>query len=214
MDPAFPPITIEGKQILFTDHASNLGIVFQASLCWDKAVSIQCGKVYAGLRTLRATTSELPQHIKLKLFKSLLLPHFIFGDVIHLGMSMAMVSKLEVALNDCCRYVYNLNRYNSVRHLQRNLLGCPFRRFYEMRSCLQLWRIIHRNEPLNLARKLRLLQGRRSLNLLIPSHRTALYGESFFVRGVVYWNAQPMELKRLRTETMYKKAALEYFNSE
>lgn len=212
VDPAILPLTVEGSQIQFTDYANNLGIIFQSNLGWDKAVSTQCGKVYAGLRTLRATTSDLPQNIKLQLFKSLLLPHFIFGDVVHLGMSMAMFSKLEVALNDCCRYVYNMNRYTSVRNLQRNLLGCPFRRFYEMRACLQLWRIFHRSEPANLARKLRLLQGRRSLNFVVPLHRTAIYGDSLFVRGVVYWNAQPMELKQIHSEAMYKKAALEYFN--
>lgn len=204
---------LEENRIQFESYANNLGIIFQNNLCWDKAVSVQCGKIYAGLRTLKATTSDLPQNIKFTLFKTLLLPHFIFGDVIHLGMTAAMMKKLEVALNNCARYVYNVNRYTSVRHLQKTLLGCAFQNFYPMRSCIVFHRIIQRQEPSTLFEKLRPLQGLRTRNFLVPTRRSAMYGETFFVRGVVSWNAQPNQLKQIVSEAMYKKAVKEYFGS-
>lgn len=213
VDSAQLRVSLGGNDIQFTDHANNLGIIFQNDLRWGKAVSYQCGKVYAGLRTLRITTGDLPQSIKLRLFKTLILPHFIFGDVIHLSMHSAMMSKLEVALNDCARYVYKLNRYTSVRHLQKHLLGCSFRRFYELRTCLFFHRIIQRQSPSYLHDKLTALRGLRVRNFMVPTHRTSLYGDTFFVRGVVIWNAQPTELKQLVSEAMYKKAAKNYFES-
>ena len=57
-----PDLRIEknGEQIPWTERAINLGFVFQSDLQWDGLVSQQCGKIYAGLRTLYACTPTAP----------------------------------------------------------------------------------------------------------------------------------------------------------
>lgn len=206
-----PDVVIDGNNIELTSEASNLGLVFQNNLKWDKSVSRQCGKIYGGLRTLRAVTKDMPIQTKLQLFKSLLLPHFMFADVVYMNMTMGQFSKLEVALNDCVRYVYNKNRWTSVRHLQETLLGCPFRNFHDLRACLFLKKILNRRAPNYLFSKLTPLRGRRTLGFVVPVHNTVLYGESLFVKGVVVYNSLPFELKRDCTEALFKKGCTSYF---
>lgn len=208
----FPDLKVDGNHIGLTCDGSNLGMIFQTNLKWDKTVSQQCGKIYSGLRTLRAVTMDMPVQTKLQLFKSLLLPHFIFADVVYMNMTMTLLSKLEVALNDCVRYVYDINRWTSVRHLQESLLGCPFRNFHALRACLFMHKILNRRTPNYLFSKLTPLQGRRTMNLSVPVHNTSLYGESFFVKGVVYWNSLPPDLKRVRSEAMFKKGCTTFFD--
>lgn len=209
---SLPAVNIDGNLIELTSDGSNLGLVFQNNLKWDKAVSQQCGKIYCGLRTLRAVTKEMPVHTKLQLFKSLLLPYFMFADIVYMNMNTTLSSKLEVALNDCVRYVYNINRWTSVRHLQKTLLGCPFRNFHGLRACLFLHKLLNRRAPNYLFAKLTSLQGRRTMSLSVPMHNTALYGESFFVKGVVFWNSLPPDLKRICSEAMFKKGCTTFFN--
>ena len=69
---------MDGQSIEWTDKASNLGFIFQNDLQWDGLIDQQCGKIYACLRTLYCCTSSAPIATKLKLFKSLILPHLYY----------------------------------------------------------------------------------------------------------------------------------------
>lgn len=134
---SFPvsPVVMNGQFIEWSESASNLGFIFQSNLQWDALVAQQCGKIYASLRTLYNCTLAAPTATKLKLFKSLILPHFLFGDVLHVHPSANSFERLRVALNCCVRYVFGLHRLDPVSHLQQNLIGSTLRGFLAHRSC-------------------------------------------------------------------------------
>ncbi|KAL1396538.1 hypothetical protein pipiens_002661, partial [Culex pipiens pipiens] len=108
---SLPSLQLDGERIVWTESASNLGFVFQADLQWDGLIHQQCGKIYAGLRTLYSSARAAPVATRLKLFKALLLPHFLFGDLLYVKPSAGAMDRLRVALNSCVRFVYGLNRY-------------------------------------------------------------------------------------------------------
>lgn len=207
-----PAIAMNGQRIEWTEKALNLGFVFRADLQWDELVNQQCGKIYAALRTLYNCTYAAPVNTRLKLFKSLVLPHFLFGDVLHIVPSAISMNRLRVALNSCVRYVYGLDRYARVTHLQKNLLGCPLANFFAYRCCMFLMKLLRTRSPPALFQKLTPSQAHRLQNLLIPSNSTTSYASSLFVRGVVYWNTLPVALKRLTPEASFKRGCLEFWN--
>ncbi|KAL1380783.1 hypothetical protein pipiens_013931 [Culex pipiens pipiens] len=108
---SLPSLQLDGELIVWTESASNLGFVLQADLQWDGLIHQQCGKIYAGLRTLYSSARAAPVATRLKLFKALLLPHFLFGDLLYVKPSAGAMDRLRVALNSCVRFVYGLNRY-------------------------------------------------------------------------------------------------------
>lgn len=209
-----PRITMSGQAIEWVDSAKNLGFIFQADLQWDGLIQQQCGKIYGSLRTLRSCTSAAPVSTRLKLFKSLILPHFLFGELLHVNPSAGALDRLRVALNCCVRYVYGLTRYDHVSHLQRNLVGCPLDNLYAHRSCLFLRKLLTTRSPPELYQKLQQFRGRRLLNLIIPANRTLTYSSSLFVRGVVNWNMVPTELKHGVSQATFKRNCLEFWNRE
>lgn len=205
-------IQMEGMTIEWTDRASNLGYIFQADLQWDSLIAQQCGKIYGSLRTLIHATHMVSTATKLKLFKALILPHFLFGDVLHVSPSVTAMNRLRLALNACVRYVYGLGRYDSVSHLQKNLVGCPLATLYAYRSCVTLRRILVTQSPSTLYCKVTQSSRPRRQILITPQNRTLTYGNSFFVRGVASWNMLPAEVKRSTTEAIFKRECLNYWN--
>ena len=207
-----PDVIMDGEVIHWTDNANNLGYVFRNDLKWDGLIRQQCGKIYSGLRTLYSCATSAPVRTRLKLFKSLILPHFLFGDVVHIDPGAGELRKLSVALNCCVRFVYGLNRYSRVSHLHSNLIGCPLQKLYAYRSCVFMKKLMTTCIPSSLHRKLIPSRGRRLQNLVVPSNSSSIYRNSLFVRGVVSWNMLPARVKSSASEVMFKRDCLNFWN--
>lgn len=207
-----PRIYLGQDTIEYVTEAVLLGFVIQQNLEWDSHVNSQCNKIYMGLRQLRLTSSMLNYQTKMQLFKSLILPHFMYGAEILLNASARSLDRLRVALNCCVRYVFNLNRYSRVTHLQPLLLGCPFYEFAKLRSCLLLNKIVSRSSPTYLFEKLQRFQSPRTRNFVIPNYNTSHYGNTLFVRGIAYWNQLPNELKNIDSVNVFRRDCIAWFN--
>lgn len=205
-------IHLGNDSIEYVDKMSNLGVIFQSNLEWDSHVNSQCGKVYSGLRHLRLTANMLPIQVKMKLFKSLLLPHFMYGAEFLLNASARCIRRLRVTLNNCVRWIFNLSRYSSVSHLQQQLLGTNFTNFIKLRSCISIYKIISTSKPAYLRDILVPCRSVRSQNFVLPSYNTSHYGSSFFVRGVVYWNQLPPNIKLQNSLQLFRKESTSWYN--
>lgn len=206
-----PDIFLNNRPIEFTESAVSLGITIQSNFGWDKYVLQQCGKIYACLRSLHLTSSFLNIETKLRLFKTLILPYFIACDFLLSETSAFALSKLRVALNACVRFVFKINRYNSVSHFQHRLIGCPFKSFGQMRCCQMIFKLANLKKPDYLFNKLQPLRSTRSQKYVFPRHRTSKYGNSFFVRGVATWNSLPNELTLEKNAVEFKRKCIEHF---
>ena len=189
-----PQLYFQGEQIHFVDKVNNLGVIFTRQLKWDAYINAQCGKIYGALKRLNLVTKHLHITTKLRLFKSLILPHFIYGDSLFANSAVGVLNKLRMALNACVRYVYNLPRYSHVSHHHAALLGCSFSHFHEYRSCLSIFKINMTKKPAYLFSNLTPVRNLRTRNFSVPRHRTCDYGSALFVRGIVHWNSLPSSI--------------------
>lgn len=206
-----PNLTINNDVIEYVDKASNLGVIIQNDLEWESQINSQCGKVYAGLRHLRLTAGMLSVATKIKLFSSLLKPHFSYGLELILNASASALNRLRVALNHCVRWVFNLSRYARVTHLQRQLLGCSFHEFFKLRSCTALFKIIHHG-PNYLYEKLQPFRSTRVRHYVVPHHNSSHYGSSFFVRAILQWNQIPTNIKSIESAAGFYRECLDWLN--
>lgn len=207
-----PDLLLNGTNLPFVNSASSLGVKIQENFEWDNFLAEQCGKIYGKLRSLQLCANFLNVETKLKLFKALILPHFISCDFLLTQASSLFFNKLKVALNSCIRFVFNLTRFQHVSHLQAKLIGCPFENFGKMRCCLLIFQLLKSRQPDYLFSKLRPLRNTRCQKFSMPRHRTAKYGYSFFVRGVATWNSLPNNLTLQTSEAAFRRECIEYFN--
>lgn len=207
-----PDLFLGTEKLEYIQTVSNLGFIVQDNLEWDKHINTQCGKIFAGLRLLKITSSMLATPVKMQLFKSLLLPHFIYGDVFLLNASALAIDRLRIALNCCVRFVYKLSNFSRVSHLQHTLIGCPFYDFIKMRSCLTLFKIIHFRSPSYLFQELVPFQSTRSRNFVIPRYNSSHYANTLFVRGIGYWDQLPNEIKNINNVGGFQRECVKWFN--
>lgn len=205
-----PDLMLNGDKIEFVNRVVNLGIIMTSNLSWDDQINSQCGKIYGCLKKLNLATKHFNSSIKLQLFKSLLLPHFIYGDFINLNASAASLDKMRLALNSCVRYVYNLNRFSRVSHLHNELIGCNFSHFYRFRSCVIIFKILHLKKPEYLFSKISPMRSDRNRNLLIPQHSSSYYSQSLFARGIVFWNQLPLNIKTCVSIVNFKRSLKQF----
>jgi hypothetical protein len=103
------------EQIPWCDAITDLGVVIDGRLCFDRQVTKVCSRVYATLHRLLLLKFLTPKQVRLKLSKALLLPYFFYCDVVFSHMSYVDSRRLQVAFNSCTRYVFNLRRYDHFR---------------------------------------------------------------------------------------------------
>lgn len=203
--PALPSIRLGNDDLEYVNKFTNLGIVIQNNLEWEGHINLQCSKIYGSLRSLRITANMLPSAVKLRIFKSLILPHLSYGCEFLTNASARAIDRLRVALNCCIRWIFNLSRYDSVTHYQQQLLGCSFHNFLKLRYCLALFKIVNTEKPSYLFDKLRPFQGTRNRNFILCHHNTSHYGGTLFVRGIVNWNLLPSEIKSIRNYKSFRR---------
>lgn len=152
--------------------------------------------------------------VKIRLFKSLLLPHFLYGAIFLLNASARSLGRQRVALNCCVRYVFSLSMYSRVTHLQKQLLGCSFNNFLKAQSCIVLFKIISSSTPSYLHEKLQPFRSSRARNYLLPRHFTAHYRSTLFVQGITYWNSLPNEIRNNVSLTGFRRDLYTWLNAE
>ena len=151
--------------------------------------------------------------MKLKLFKTLILPHITYCDTIFNSATNERLISLRRAINYCLRFIYRLGPRMHITHLQSSLLGVPFANFFDYRCVLMIHKIVNNNVPNYLTKKITFGRSVRQNGLLAVRARTEHYKRSTFVRGVILWNSLPNSIRTVRSEAGFKRVCKEYFNN-
>jgi hypothetical protein len=131
-------------------------------------IKIKKGK--CSLQNLWLTSEYIFSELKLRLVKALVYPQFLFGNVLYRMADFTGTRKLEVAFNNCVRFVYGLQRYDQVSEYSMNMLGCSLSKYYEFRDCCMLFKTIKTTYPSYL-----------NENLFFDSSRRQLFMERIFL---------------------------------
>lgn len=198
----FPDLVIGKDIIKYCNKVRNLGVILNNSLTWDDHVNSICAKVYFGLRTLSSLRNITPKNVRLLLVKALLVPHFIYCDVLfsHIASPTNSIStgcfrRLNLTFNACTRYVFSLRKYDHISHLHREILGVTLAELYAYRTCSFIYKLFKYKFPVYLFRNLVVAGSNRHFSFIIPRVRSSQWHNSVFVSGVVAFNSLPNNIK-------------------
>jgi hypothetical protein len=107
----------------YSSKVCGLGMTLNGRLPFDDHINDQCSRVHYSLQNLWSASEYISSELKLKPVKALVIPHFLFGDVLFRMANSTGLRKLEVAFNNCVRFVYGLWRYDQVSEYSRINFG-------------------------------------------------------------------------------------------
>lgn len=181
-----PNIFIDGTAITFTETVKNLGVNMDTNLSFNAHARDLSSKVFSRLRSLWPNYSILSWQVRLMLFKSLILPLFMYCDSVYsTNLNAISVRVLERAFAACTRFVFALGRRNNIDEHVNRIVGCPLMKFLNYRRTVSIFMLLVYKEPEYLFNK---LQTSRSKVLILPRHNSSQYNKSFFVSAAVSYN--------------------------
>jgi len=206
-----PKITFNNMEISYVDHAKNLGIVFNKTLCWNDHVNNCVGKVYGRLRVLWTTQFFTPLRIRMLLAKTQLTSLLLYGCELYANCDAMHRNKLRVTFNDIARYVYGLGRRDHVSESAKNIYGVTFDSLLSIKVLIQLHKIIYLREPIYLHERLVFNTSNRH-NCLRPIRNCRQVSKrQFFVYAISLWNKLPYNVQRIENTLKFKKILFDFF---
>ncbi len=98
-------------------------------LSWDLQVTKISKRVYFTLHNLYHFKQYLSVDLKTRLFKQIILPHFMYASAVFSGtLSSSNMKTLSRALRTAVRFVYDRGRRDSISSFVLKLLFLPFRK--------------------------------------------------------------------------------------
>jgi hypothetical protein len=107
-----------------------------------------------------------------RLVQSLVIPHFLYCDVIYSRASVDVNRRLNVAFNSCARYIFGVSRFQSISSYSAQILRVPLNTYFDFRRCSMMYRLITTRCPGYLSDRLRMARSTRTMNIIGPPFNT------------------------------------------
>lgn len=190
-----PPLHIDNEPISFHTKVRNLGVLFNSRLNAKDQTAQTSGRIYGILSSLRSSNVPLPQHTKLTLVKSLIMPHIDYCSTLNTEMHQQYFHRLQVAFNACTRFVFDIQPREHITPYADKILGCTLKTHLEVRHIAFLRKIIITGCPQYLSNLFTFANSRRTQNLTIPRYHSDHMQRSFTVVAIRLWNKLPPQIR-------------------
>jgi hypothetical protein len=153
------------------------------------------------------------QGLRLYLIRTLVIPIFLYSDVVYFpSLTGTVFKRLELAFNACVRYVFNLGYFDHVSGVSGEILGHDLFTHLEIRLAVFILRTHLYSAPAYLSSYLNfgLIPRHRLFSAPEPIPSTSLRNDSTIYRGIRLWNTLPAAAKESRSIIQFKREAGKY----
>jgi hypothetical protein len=103
-----------GSQIACFAKVKSLGLMINQNLTWNDQINKICRNVFLIVKRLWPMVHFTPIKTRKKLVTSLIVPQFLYCDVVFSKTTQGLREKLKVAFNSCARYIYGVSRNQHI----------------------------------------------------------------------------------------------------
>ena len=179
-----------------------LGVILHENLSWVKHVGKIHKKVAAGIGLLRRIRDFTSLDILIKIYKSLIQPHFEYASAVWDNLDVTLCQKLQKLQNRAARIItksdYDIRSTDILRDLGWENLES---RRYDLKKRLVI-RVMKGEAPQYMIKLLKTKHRGTSFTLRnsdnkldVKKPRTDCYKGSFSYSGAVLWNSLPAETR-------------------
>lgn len=204
-------IIVNNSIVPYSETVKNLGMYFDQTLSWSYNISKMSQRIFSSLRVFWVLTSFGNTQFRLQMFKSFLLPFFLYGDLVMYELKEKEKSRIIRMFNACTRYVFRLKKFDHISHLSSIMLNMSLITYQNIRLCLFIFNLIKSGQPSYLFDRLNFSQSTRTHNINIPQSQVNIYNKSLFVKGFAFWNSLPPDIKSADSRSRFLKEIKEHF---
>lgn len=180
--------------------AKNLGVIMDCDLTWEPQVLAVVGKVKSALYRLKRMSPYTDLTLRTKLVQSLIFPIFDYCAMTYGDLTSSLDSKLQVTLNSCVRYVFELGVRTHVTQYRLQLGWLSARNRRLQLSAGALHKTLLSSSPDYLSSRLHFQTRQRPSRisgpqLSIPFTTSAQYASSPLPYISKFWNSLPPTLR-------------------
>jgi len=183
-----------------TSH-KHLGVTFQNDGKWDEHIRIISSKIKMLVSCLKSYKYRLNRKSLETLYKSYILPHFDYADIIYDNCTDALAEMLEQLQLEALRIISGSVRGTSHNKLYSETGFCTLKERRKRHKLIAYKKIVlgHCPNYLNdllpdLVSNTNPYSRRRPLERRVPTFKTKLYSESFFPSTTRLYNTLPNKI--------------------
>ena len=204
-----PNVIVGGNKIPFLSKVKNLGVTIDENFSWSDHVSTICQKVYYTLHRLYKFRALTPIKTRKKLICSLVLPIIDYCITSCCNMNSEQVDRLQVSLNNCVRYIYNVKRREHITPYYVKLGWLKINERRDLQICVMVHKILHCYAPTYLNNMFMLMSGvhvraTRSHAMYLRSP-FGMKSDTFSVMGYRLWNRLSADLCLTKNTNAFKR---------
>ena len=206
------PLYFDDQILTETPMHKHLGVILQNNCKWDNhidSVVAKCRLLIACLRSFKYTFSR---KTLTTLYKSFILPHLDYADVIWNNCTDRLAMSLETLHLDAIRTIIGAVRGTSHNKLYTESGFLTLKERRERHKLILYFKIINGLAPAYIERYLpptvaatNPYHRRNPLERQIPKCNNTLFEESFFISTTYLWNSLPESVKLTDSLSNFKR---------
>nr|CAH7729450.1 unnamed protein product [Callosobruchus chinensis] len=214
-------LKINGLSLSSSDAVKNLGLTFDNTLRFKEYVNLVLKKCYFGLKHLYVNKHILNFKTRKKLCEALLFPILAYYNIVYYScLDVFTKNRLQKFQNSCCRFVFNLKKYDHVSDKINQLSWLRLDNAYQYHVATLTHKILTSQTPSYLYEKFACRRNNRDINfrykkrLEIPFYTTSFFRRSFIYNAVKIYNEVDDTLKSLAVTRFKKRIKIHFLQSQ
>ena len=205
-------LSIDGQKLEQVQNFKYLGLMMDEALTFESHINYICKKANQKNGVLRKIRKYLTQKLCLMLYKSLVIPHFDYVDVIYMTATKEQLGRLQLIQNQSCRIILRTHKRTHIDDMHNTLKI----ELLEVRRTNHLSALCHENiynaddASLNYIftrvsdTQTRVTRNANNMNMVVPNIKSTKGRLSIRYRGPRHWNGLSNETKGIKNHDTFK----------
>ena len=197
-----PNLNLCSSVITPTDHAKNLGVIFESDLSLNNHISSITKSCFFHIRDLARIRSCISRNVAIAIANSLVQSRLDYCNSLYFGLPKSSIHRLQKVQNCLARVVSRSTRFTHITPVLKSLHWLPIHFRINFKICLITHRVLSFNQPPYLSQFLSTRSNSHSVRstsfkpLIIPSFRKQSAGyRSFAFAAPHLWNNIPNSVR-------------------
>ena len=210
-------LKIGGKPIERVSTMKYLGVLLDDLLTFEEHITHVVTKSTQKLGILRKSREFLDRKTSTLLYKSLVLPHIDYCDIVYMTTTEYNLHRLQLIQNVVCRIILRADNRTSVTEMHKELSLLTIKERQSLHMSMECFRQVNTQSSLNhmfTRVNSRVTRGSTNVNMTVPNLMTNSGRKSFSFRGPNHWNSLPNEVKAINTKQTFKSSVSKLFSRD
>ena len=189
------PVKLKSK-----NNLKILGVYIDSKLNWTKQTNYVKKNSINIIRNLHRIKHILPTKEKIRLYNSMVTPHFGYADVVWNGCGIVNARKLQSAQNFAVRTIVNKRKRDSATPILKELRFLNLQQKRQVHEAVFIHKSLLNQQSENINERYKNQQPFSNTRfaaagkLILPKHRTSKFQNSPFYRTIKTWNNIPAQI--------------------